>query len=251
MSALQLWENRLMWIAGVDGCRCGWLAALHCLDTTEIRLRILPDLCSLLDAPENPQIIAIDMPIGLPDTIEGPGRAAEQAVRPLLGARQSSVFSIPSRDAVYASGYRDACARALATSTPPKKISKQGFMLFHKIREIDTLLCARPELVMRMFEVHPEVAFWRMNGEAPLVEPKKVKGRAYAPGIAVRRRLLVETGLPSACVEAQPPPGAGVDDLLDALAALVVARRISAGTAIPHPNPPPHDRYGIPITIWA
>ena len=240
-----------MWIAGVDGCRTGWLAALQHRGTGEIRIRILPDLQSLLDTPEAPPIIAIDRPIGLPDTIEGPGRAAEQAVRPLLGLRQSSVFSIPSRDAVYAGEYRDACIRALATSTPPKKISKQGFMLFHKIREIDALLRARSELTERIFEVHPEVAFWRMNGGVPLSEPKKVKSRAYGPGIALRRRLLLEAGLPREHVEAEPPRGAGLDDLLDALATLVVAGRIVDGEATAFPNPPARDRHGIPIAIWA
>ena len=240
-----------MWIAGVDGCRSGWLVALRHLSTGELRVRILPDLQALLDTPEAPRIIAIDMPIGLPDKIEGPGRAAEQAVRPLLGGRQSSVFSIPSRDAVHAGEYREACTRALATSNPPKKISKQGFMLFVKIREIDALLRARTELVARIFEVHPEVAFWRMNGEAPLCEPKKVKGRVHEPGMALRRRLLIDAGLPRQHVEAQPPRGAGMDDLLDGLASLVVAARIVDGAATPFPDPPSRDRYGIPIAIWA
>jgi threonine dehydratase len=240
-----------MWIAGVDGCRSGWLVALWHLGTGQLRLRILPDLQSLLDALEAPRIIAIDMPIGLPDAIDGPGRAAEQAVRPLLGLRQSSVFSIPSRDAVHAGEYRDACARALATSSPPRKISKQGFMLFDKIREIDALLRARSELHERIFEVHPEVAFWLMNGKVSLPEPKKVKGRPCEPGIALRRRLLIEAGLPRECVEGPPPRGAGVDDLLDSLANVFVARRIIDGKATPYPNPPARDRHGIPIAIWA
>ena len=240
-----------MWIAGVDGCRSGWLAALLRRDTGEIRLRILPALQSLLNEPAPPQIIAVDMPIGLPDRIDGPGRAAEQAVRPLLGGRQSSVFSIPSREAVYAGEYRDACAVALATSDPPKKISKQGFMLFGRIREIDALLRARRELTERIFEAHPEVAFWRMNGGAALDEPKKVRGRPYEPGIALRRRLLIEAGLPRERVEAPAPRGAGVDDMLDAFATLVVARRILDGQARAYPSPPARDRYGIPIAIWA
>jgi threonine dehydratase len=69
MSALQKWGSWAMWIAGVDGCRTGWLAALQHRGTGEIRIRILPDLQSLLDTPEAPQIIAIDMPIGLPESI--------------------------------------------------------------------------------------------------------------------------------------------------------------------------------------
>ncbi len=240
-----------MWVCGVDGCPPGCLAAFGHLGTGEVRVRILPDFEAILAAREEARIIAIDMPIGLPDRIEGPGRAAEQAVRPLLGARQSSVFSIPSRDAVHTMDYGAACSVALATSTPPRKISKQGFMLFDKIREIDRILIARPELATRVFEVHPEVAFWRMNGEKALQEPKKVKGRPYAPGITLRRRLLIAEGLPADAVNAPPPRGAGVDDLLDALASLAVARRLHHGLATPFPSPPPRDRHGLPIAIWA
>ena len=46
-----------------------------------------------------------------------------------------------------------------------------------------------------MFEVHPELAFWRLNGERALTEPKKIKSRPYEPGLALRRRLLIAAGL--------------------------------------------------------
>jgi predicted RNase H-like nuclease len=71
-------------------------------------------------------VIAVDMPIGLPDRIRGAGRGPEQAIRPLLGPRQSSVFSIPARAAVEAETYGEACARALETSDPPKKGFQTG-----------------------------------------------------------------------------------------------------------------------------
>ena len=90
----------------------------------------------------------------------------------------------------------------------------------------------------RVFEVHPEVAFWRLNGARALDQPKKVKGRCYEPGLALRRRLLVDAGFPPAAVNALPPKGAGPDDLLDALACAAIARRIHAGVAQPFPDPP-------------
>ena len=89
------------------------------------------------------------------------------------------------------------------------KVSRQGFHLFPKIREIDGLLRSRPDLVSRIVEVHPELAFWSLNGECPLAEPKKVKNRPYPPGLALRRALLVRAGLPRDMVEARPPRGAG------------------------------------------
>jgi predicted RNase H-like nuclease len=84
-----------------------------------------------------------------------------------------------------------------------------------------------------------------------LTEPKKVKGRPYEPGLASRRALLIDAGLPRNIVASAPPDGAGPDDLLDALACAAIARRLHAGIAEPFPNPPPVDRYGLPMAIWA
>jgi predicted RNase H-like nuclease len=238
------------WLAGVDGCAGGWIAAFVRPTGVEARLRIVPRFADVLSAPEAPTVVAVDMPVGLPERTGHGGRAAENAVRPLLGARQSSVFSVPSRAAVYADDYREACRIALATSEPPRKVSKQLFNIAPKIREVDEALRASAADAARVFEVHPEVAFWRLNGGRPLGEPKKIKGRPYAPGLALRRGLLIAAGLPHAAVDTPPPKGAAADDLLDALACAAVARRIRAGLARPFPDPPPQDQYGLPMAIW-
>lgn len=236
-------------VAGIDGCKAGWVAAISAGAEPPV-LRVLRRLTDLFEGAETPAIIAVDMPIGLPDRIAGSGRGPEQLVRPLLGARQSSVFSIPARAAVHAQDYVDACALALATSDPPRKVSKQGFHLFPKIREIDALLRAPAGPAGRVFEVHPELAFRTMRG-APLTHPKKIRGAINPAGIAERRGLLIAAGLPADVVEARPPRGAGADDSLDALAALVVARHIAAGRGHPFPDPPGRDSHGLPIAIWS
>jgi predicted RNase H-like nuclease len=239
------------WLAGVDGCTGGWLAALVRPADGEARLRIVARLADLLAAPEAPAIVAVDIPIGLPERVGLGGRAAENAVRPLLGARQSSVFSVPARPAIYAEDYREACRHALESSEPPRKVSRQLFNIAPKIREVDQALRADPAAAASVFEVHPELAFWRLNGGQALTEPKKVRSRPYEPGLSLRRRLLVAAGLPVDAVLAMPPRGAGADDLLDALACAAVARRIHAGTARPYPDPPPRDAFGLPMAIWA
>ena len=243
--------ERDIWLAGVDGCRSGWVIAFTRADLSEARIRIVPRFIDVPAAPEAPAVIAIDIPIGLSERAGLGGRAAENAVRPLLGARQSSVFSVPSRSAMAAQQYREACGIALLTSDPPRKVSKQLFMLAPKIREVDAALRTETRLAQRVFEVHPEVAFWRLNGEAALSEPKKVKSRPYEPGLAQRRKLLIGAGLPAAAVEASPPKGAGPDDLIDALACAAIARRIHAGEARPFPDPPERDAFGLPMAIWA
>ena len=177
--------------------------------------------------------------------------------------RQSSVFSIPSREAVYCqtgpfanqaatnAAHRQCSAVARETSDPPRGVAIQSFMIFPKIRELDTTLRADAALAKRVFETHPEAAFWRLNGDREVTIPKKVRGRPNPEGMALRRDLLVAGGMPREVLTAQAPKGAGEDDLLDALACAAIARRLHAGIAQPFPNPPPVDRYGLPMAIWA
>jgi predicted RNase H-like nuclease len=243
--------NAEPWLAGVDGCRSGWIAAFVRPTGEATRVRIVPRFADVLAAPEAPAIIAVDIPIGLPDRIGPDGRGPERAIRPLLGARQSSVFSVPPRAAIFAPDFAAAGAAALAASEPRRKVSKQLFMIAPKIREVDALLRADAACAGRVHEVHPELAFWRLNGERALDQPKKVKGVGYEPGLALRRSLLVAAGLPASVVMSAPPKGAGADDLLDALACAAIARRLHAGTARPFPDPPGRDGYGLPVAIWA
>jgi predicted RNase H-like nuclease len=241
----------MTWIVGADGCRAGWIAAFAKAGQDDIRVRVLAKFADIFAAPEQPQLVAVDIPIGLPARIGPQGRGPERAVRPLLAERQSSVFAVPSRSAVYAPDYSAACRIALQTSDPPKKVSKQLFMIAAKIREVDETLRGAPAAIERVFEVHPEVAFWRLNGDRALQQPKKVKGRPYGPGLALRQDLLARHGFPQAVTGQAPPPGAAADDLLDALACAAIARRILAGCAKPFPDPPLRDEFGLPMAIWA
>ena len=254
-----------MRIAGIDGCPGGWIAVVREIEgeiaRTVLTIRVV-HLVELLDRPDAPSIVAVDMPIGLPDFTGPKGRAPERLVRPHLGGRQSSVFSIPSRAAVYAGvdeaipleeRYRHACAIARETSDAGKAVAKQGFHIFPKIVEIDRLLRTRPEFQAVVRECHPEVAFWAMNGETPLTEPKKTKGAPYPVGLALRRGLLETHGFEPDIMAAERARTlrVGADDLIDACAAAWTAARIARGNALTFPDPPERDAYGLPVAIWA
>lgn len=157
-------------IAGVDGCKAGWIAVTLAPGGAP-EAGIFPTFAALVDSLADDALIAVDMPIGLPDFTGHGGRGPERLVRALIGERQSSVFSIPSRAAVYAftepfagldrwyEGHRLASEVARRTSDPPRGVSIQAFGIFPRIREIDGLLRMRPELRERVIESHPEVAF--------------------------------------------------------------------------------------------
>jgi predicted RNase H-like nuclease len=235
-------------VIGVDGCKAGWIAVLR---ETSGKPTVLI-AASMAELVQRPGLIAIDMPIGLPARTTRGGRGPEIAVRPHLGQRQSSVFAMPSRAAVHAATYREACDRAFATSDPPRKISKQAFFLFPKVREIDALLLSEPSLRPRLRECHPEAAFMVMNGGKPLASPKKIKGRINPDGMEERRALLESVaGFDRAFLMQVPPRGAQADDFLDACAACHVAARLSAGVARCFPDPPERDALGLEIAIWA
>src|SRR5262249_61929142 len=87
------------WFAGVDGCRGGWVVAFARRQSGELRVRVVPRFADVLAAPEAPAVIAVDIPIGLPET---GGREADRIARSFVGMRRSSVFPVPSRRAVYA-----------------------------------------------------------------------------------------------------------------------------------------------------
>jgi predicted RNase H-like nuclease len=129
----------------------------------------------ILIGPERPSIVAVDMPIGLPALTPTRGRRADREARMPQTMRRSSIFRIPSRAAIYAAVDRRAIpddkkrftrAREIArnTSVDRKAFAKQGFYLLPKVLEIDRLLRRQKRLCLQVFETHPEVAFWRLNG---------------------------------------------------------------------------------------
>jgi predicted RNase H-like nuclease len=244
-------------IAGVDGCRAGWIAVV-CYAGRSPEITIFRNFADLVTALPINAVIAVDMPIGLPDISLGGGRIAERSARSVLKRRKSSVFSIPSRSAVYLEQgeFDDFDARKVArsrvsahaklTSQPPRGVTFQAFSIFPKIRDIDLHLRSDISLRSRVLESHPEVAFWQLNNECEMQSGKKTN-----EGVAERKAVLAAHGMSSTFLELIPTSqAAAVDDFLDACAMFLVAARRARGEARPLPDPPSVDAYGIPIAIW-
>ena len=248
-------------VAGVDGCKAGWIAVMR-QPSGPVSVQVFAGFAEIIEALPADAAVAVDMPIGLPDQCGHGGRGPEPLVRRHLDMRQSSVFSIPSRAAVYAAdeefttlerwyaAHRQASDVARATSNPPRGVSIQAFGIFSRIRELDRLLRARPALAERVVESHPEAAFWRLNGERAMATPKKIKGRINPAGMEERKTLLAAHGQERNFLDRDPPRGAGADDFLDAAAMMLVAERFARGLAISFPDPPMRDAHGLPIAIW-
>ncbi len=237
-------------VAGVDGCRAGWVCVLRRSEPPfEEQAFLATRFEDILNHPAKPSVVAVDIPIGFPERITGAGRDCDCAARRVLGKRASSVFAPPARAVLSETDYARACRAALAASDPPRQISKQMFHLFAKIREVDGAITP----VDSVFECHPEAAFFAMNERAPLSEPKKLRGRLHEAGLEQRRSLRIRHGFSEALLrEARfRRSQAGCDDLLDACACSWTAARILRGDAICFPPEPPSDARGLPMAIFA
>lgn len=177
-------------------------------------------------------LVAVDMPIGLPDASR---RFADVLARAELGPRRSSVFMTPVRAALD----EDTHGRASTVNREraAEGISTQAFNLRPKLKEVETVAFAR---AYRVVEVHPEVSFARIAGR-PLTASKKT-----AEGRRMRRNLLATVGIG---VDARIA-GAAVDDVLDAAVAAWSGRRVVLGEASSLPDPPEVFSDGWPSAIW-
>ncbi len=217
-----------MIVAGVDGCRGGWVVASAGLGgppTVEVVLTFSEIVA------RDYTVIGVDMPIGL--AADG-ARPADTEARAVLGPRKSSLFSTPAFDVVDSVAYPEALA--LSRTRTGKGLSKQAFNLLPMIRQVRAIADDR------CYEVHPETSFVVMAG-APMTHPKRV----YM-GVQERTAALADVGLWPANGSAI---GASPDDVLDALAALWTARRIATGTARVFGDPTARDPTKFPLTIHA
>ena len=167
-------------VLGVDACKAGWVG-IALLDGT-VRAYFataISDLAEQASSSGPLDLIAVDMPIGLPNAGR---RQADVLVRKLVGSRRASVFITPVRAALAEEDY--AAATAVNVRLAGEGISRQAHGLRTKILEVDQWV--RRE--QRVVEVHPEASFTCLAG-APLTVAKSTWA-----GIIRRRELLGWSG---------------------------------------------------------
>lgn len=234
-----------MKIAGVDGCKGGWFCISKDLLSAEISAEVFPSLESLLKRISRPVVLAIDIPIGLPES--GP-RSCDVLARKLLGSpRASSVFPAPIRPAIEARNRKE--ADAITRSVDGRGVGAQAWGLYARIREVDGLVSADRLLRRCIYEVHPELSFMFWNDAAAIVESKKTDA-----GKSIRERLIdghFGAELRLSVRQQHSRSLVQDDDVNDAFAALWTAERIISGSVKILPNPPQWDALGIEMVIWS
>lgn len=226
-----------MFVAGVDGCRAGWVAFKVEVPSFATSVEVIDLPAWLRERPGDLACVGIDIPIGL---LEGP-RACDKAARKLLGQpRGSSVFPAPCRPALAAQTYAE--ASSLNRQKTARGLSQQAWGIAPKIKQVDDAITSNCQ--KWAFEVHPEVCFWALNQRRPMKHNKKTNEGA-AERVVLLRRVFpqVETHL------VNRPARVGADDLLDAAAAAWTALRWRRNEAECVCTPELDDR-GLAATIY-
>lgn len=224
-------------VVGVDGCKRGWIAAV--LDGGQfVAARVLPRFGEVLAEFADAEVLAVDIPIGLP--VQGV-RVADIEARKFLGSRRSTVFITPPRGALAAETYEEALA--ITRDLAGFGLSAQAYGLARKILEVDACVTVGD----RIHEIHPEVSFLALAQGFGISGP--LPRKKTWNGVAVRRRLLDKVGItiPNDLREAGE---VAPDDVLDAAVAAWSAMRIAGGEAKSLPEDAERDERGRQMAIW-
>lgn len=225
-------------IAGIDGCGSRWLAIAQEPGRRQYVAKVL-ETEEL--AAQTWDLIAIDIPIGLPDCGR---RAADLEARKFIQPRGSSVFPTPIRPALTARTWEEGCD--ITRAADGRGISRQTFAILPKVRDIDHHF-RTTSLRDRLFEVHPEVSFaaW---GQQPMRFAKR-HHQGHEDRRALIARYFGEDAFDSVRDQLRGQKAAA-DDIADAFAALWSANRILIGAAERLPAAPRVDSLGLPMHIW-
>jgi hypothetical protein len=106
--------------AGVDGCPGGWLCVTREAGGALASV-CFPNAEALLAQRPRPDLLAIDVPIGL---LEHGARECDRAARAFLGPRRNSVLTAPLRAMLPAESWAEACA--IRERVERKRITQAG-----------------------------------------------------------------------------------------------------------------------------
>lgn len=232
---------------GVERASKGWFGVIL-RDDDSWETDHFPTVWSLWKRHSDAARILIDVPIGLP--VDGKRECDVEAVQ-TVRQQGKSVFYTPLREAVYEQNLET--AKEL-TEAAGYSIQNQAWGIVPRIREVDEFLDMNPGARDRVFETHPELCFYALNGRVT-VPPKETP-----EGITRRKALLADEHPEAMAIYEEAaemyltPAYASflnaTDDILNALVAAVAAKRpTSELSRLPEGDDPPRDERGLPMQM--
>ncbi len=227
---------------GVDACKGKWVAvALGNWGYEVAKYDTIDDICNKYSDANQ---IVIDIPIGLRDN--------DKQVRPdclvkkKLGAKGSSVFEVPCRQAIYSDTNEE--ARALNIEILGRSLSAQSISFSKSIRQVDEFLLENEKWRNVLIESHPEFCFMLLNDGKPVME-KKLTDQGIQKRLDIltkydaRSRQVVQAFLD------EVPYRKKIDDVVDALSLAVMGKMILDNGLKTIPENPMEDNLGIRMQI--
>lgn len=140
---------------GVDWASKRWILTVD--DGEELTVETAPSMQAAWDRYAGAELILVDIPIGLSEReSEHPRTCDEEAAKFVSGVRTSSVFSVPSRNAVHAPTHK-AAEEANEADLGEESVGPQSWGLAERVFEVDVFMQQTDPGNVR--ESHPEVAF--------------------------------------------------------------------------------------------
>ena len=155
---------------GVDGCKNGWIVAV--IEFGRLKIEKYGSMTQIIESYPTFNQFLIDMAIGLQESANDirPDTAARKMIKP----RSSTIFPVPSRQAVYKDNETD--QRKANISILGKSLAKQSMAIIPKIRELDMFFDKHPEYKNVICESHPELCFARLNNQVVTSKKKDIVG---------------------------------------------------------------------------
>ena len=224
-------------IAGVEPCPGGWLAVgarLQGITAFPTEPVVYATFTELLDDRPSWDVVAIHCHLSFPEEDTPGGRTCDQEARKLLGWPRSGAIGSPPSRHYLRTGDLDARAQ--------KGLNPINARMMRRYAEVAEEM--QPYRQRQVFEVHPELSFYQLNDDKPMLHSK------YTEEGVAERQALVEARIPGVdAVFAADLPGVEKRHLLDATADMVTARRIAARSVERVPEDPEWDEQGVRMEI--
>jgi predicted RNase H-like nuclease len=224
-------------VAGVEPCPGGWLVVSARLTGTTAfpqEPEVFEKFADIVDYRPTFDVIAVHAPLSFPTGDTPGGRTCDRLARQLLGwPRSGTIVSPPSRE--------------LMANPTKRRVALAGLSPIAAARLTWSIQVAEemaPYRQRQVYEVHPELSFYQLNDDKPMLHSKKDEA-----GIKERRDLLTGklAGIDEV-LEAQLP-GVTIQHLLDATADMWTSRRIAARAVDRLPEDPEWDDDGIRMEL--
>jgi predicted RNase H-like nuclease len=221
-------------VAGVTPWASSWIVAsakMHAATFAPEPPKVYESFLDVLQERPSFAVIVVNAPVGVVDNSESGSRTCDRQARALLGRRGSALHNAPTREQL--SGTAEATGEGIDAVTAT---------LLPRYREVAAEMSPYRQRIV--YEGHPELSFYQLNGDKPLRRSKKIEAGNF------ERRTILELRMPGAdTIIHSDLKRVPLKHLLDAAAMLWTARRVYGHAAMRLPKDGEWDSEGLRMEL--